>query len=128
MQDLHGLKGLQDCQLQDLQFSVTALAAQKIKEVLNMKDPVPFGIKICVYNGGNSQVNYAMNFVKEPNHEDRIYNIAGINFITDPYSSVFLNNTVLDYVETPVTQGFTFKPSCAGKVCAQCDGSCGRYA
>jgi iron-sulfur cluster assembly protein len=108
----------------NIQLSLTPIAANKIMEFMEIKQPLPSGVRIFVYRDGGGNVNYGMNFIEKIDNADIIFNIAGITFVTDPNSAIFLNNITLDFVSIGVSQGFTFRNDCSSKNCFNCNGSC----
>jgi iron-sulfur cluster assembly accessory protein len=98
----------------------------KIYEFMDARQPPPLGVKIFVYSDGSGSINYSMSFVDGVDSSDTMFNIAGITFITDASSALFLNNMTLDFVEVDSVQGFVFNNDCIGKNCFNCQGACRR--
>lgn len=110
--------------MKNINLFVTEEAILKISEFMELKDPRPLGIRIFVYNDERGNVNHSMSFVNEVNSSDIIFNIQNITFITDPNSSIFLNDITLDFISVGASQGFVFKNNCISKNCFNCNGSC----
>jgi iron-sulfur cluster assembly accessory protein len=107
-------------------LSVTATAVSQINSFMAERQPIPAGVRIFVYSDEGGHVNYGMNFVDAVCSSDIMFSIAGVTFVTDAGSAIFLNGIMLDFVQVGSSQGFVFKNECLTKNCANCDGSCGR--
>jgi iron-sulfur cluster assembly protein len=107
-------------------LSVTDAAAEKITEFMVVRDPAPCGVRILVYADEFGHINHSMAFVDGISSADIVFDTAGITFITDQNSAVFLNGIVLDFVSAGAMQGFTFMNECLTKSCVNCTGACGR--
>lgn len=93
------------------QFSVTAKAAEKLKEFLAQEQKGPeFGLRLGVQGGGCSGFSYFMDFDAErPN--DRIFEDEGktVKVFIDPKSLLYVSGSSLDYAEGLMGSGFTIK-------------------
>jgi iron-sulfur cluster assembly accessory protein len=106
------------------QLSITAIAVDKISEFIGERQPPPLGVRIFVYSDGSGGINHSMSFVDGVDSSDSMFSIAGITFITDASSAMFLNNMTLDFVEVDGVHGFVFNSDCVGKNCFNCRGAC----
>lgn len=110
-----------------LRFSVTATAMDKIQEFLEDRQPTPVGVRVFVYQD-NGAIAHSMTFAESIEPTDRVFNIGGITFLTDPNSAIFLNNMILDFVTVGDSSGFVFQNACSGKSCLTCRGACQKTA
>jgi iron-sulfur cluster assembly protein len=88
--------------------SLTEKAVEKVKEILEMQDPKPAGLRISVVGGGCSGFSYSMAFENSPNLLDKTYNYDGLKVFVDQASLLYLDGAEVDYVETLEGSGFKF--------------------
>ena len=98
---------------------VSERAAEKIRELLG-KEGVPAesgGLRVGVQGGGCSGLSYAMRLDTEARNRDKVFEENGARVFVDPKSYLYLDNTVLDYEETLMRQGFVFQNPQAARSC-----------
>jgi len=88
--------------------SLTGKAVEKVKEILDMQDPKPAGLRISVVGGGCSGFSYSMAFENQPNMLDKTYNYEGLKVFVDQASLLYLDGAEVDFVETLEGSGFKF--------------------
>jgi len=88
-------------------LTLTPTAVEKVKTVLSQRGENG-GLRISVVGGGCSGFQYQMTIDKESNAEDKIIEQDGIRLFIDPRSSLYLDGTIVDYVETLTGAGFKF--------------------
>lgn len=88
--------------------TLTPKAVDKVKEILDMQDPKPAGLRIAVVGGGCSGFTYSMAFENTPNMLDKTYNYDGLKVFIDQASLLYLDGAEVDYVETLEGSGFKF--------------------
>jgi iron-sulfur cluster assembly accessory protein len=88
--------------------TLTPKAVDKVKEILDMQDPKPAGLRISVVGGGCSGFTYSMAFENTPNMLDKTYNYDGLKVFIDQASLLYLDGAEVDYVETLEGSGFKF--------------------
>ncbi len=89
-------------------IQLTEKAVGKVKEILDVQDPKPAGLRIAVVGGGCSGFNYSMAFENQPNLLDKTYNFDGLKVYIDQASMLYLDGAEVDYVETLEGAGFKF--------------------
>ncbi|MGQ9632945.1 MAG: HesB/IscA family protein [Bryobacteraceae bacterium] len=89
-------------------IQVTETAINKVKEILEMQDPKPAGLRIAVVGGGCSGFNYSMAFENSPGLLDKVYDFDGLKVYIDQASMLYLDGASVDYVETLEGAGFKF--------------------
>jgi iron-sulfur cluster insertion protein len=104
-------------------FEVTEKAKKKLLELQAPKEPLPFGIRIQVLGAGCAGFQYQIRFEAGSGREDRLIEQDGLRLVIDSSSWVLLQETTLDYLETPSGSGFQFSNSPAGR-CTGCGGAC----
>ena len=88
--------------------NLTPTAIGKVKEILNMQEPAPQGLRISVVGGGCSGFSYSMAFENTPNMLDKTYNYEGLKVFVDQASMLYLDGAEVDYVESLEGSGFKF--------------------
>jgi len=97
------------------------LTPQAIGEIKRMKqtqhpDKQEMGLRLLVKGGGCSGLSYAMNF--DGKHEnDNEFDFDGLKIFVDQKSYLYLDGTMLDYVDALEGKGFKFINPNANKTC-----------
>lgn len=89
-------------------ITLTPTAVSKVKEILDMQDPKPAGLRIAVVGGGCSGFTYSMAFENNPGLLDKTYDFEGLKVFIDQASMLYLDGARVDYVETLEGSGFKF--------------------
>jgi iron-sulfur cluster assembly protein len=89
-------------------ITLTPTAVNKVKEILEMQDPKPAGLRIAVVGGGCSGFTYSMAFENSPGLLDKTYDFEGLKVFIDQASMLYLDGAQVDYVETLEGAGFKF--------------------
>jgi iron-sulfur cluster assembly protein len=89
-------------------ITLTPTAIAKVKEILDMQDPKPAGLRIAVVGGGCSGFTYSMAFENNPGLLDKTYDFDGLKVFIDQASMLYLDGARVDYVETLEGSGFKF--------------------
>ena len=89
--------------------SLTPSAVAKVKEIMAQQNPVPAGLRVGVVGGGCSGFSYSMSFENGAGMMDKVFDIDGLKVYVDATSVMYLNNCIVDYVETLEGAGFKFE-------------------
>jgi iron-sulfur cluster assembly accessory protein len=89
-------------------IQLTPKAVEKVKEILDMQEPKPAGLRISVVGGGCSGFNYSMAFETSPGMLDKTYSFDGLSVYIDQASMLYLDGAEVDFVETVEGSGFKF--------------------
>src|SRR6202161_37430 len=89
--------------------TLTPSAIAKVKEIMSTQDPVPAGLRIGVVGGGCSGFSYSMSFENAAGMMDKVFDMEGLKVYVDATSVMYLNNCIVDYVETLEGAGFKFE-------------------
>lgn len=89
-------------------ITLTPTAISKVREILDMQDPKPAGLRIAVVGGGCSGFTYSMAFENTPGLLDKTYDFEGLKVFIDQASMLYLDGASVDYVETLEGSGFKF--------------------
>lgn len=97
--------------------TVTAKAADKLKEIMESENRTGQALRIMVKAGGCSGYSYAMGFDTEQHEEDIVYEQHGIRMMVDPFSMRLLEGTQVDWVDTLMGGGFAINNPNAVRTC-----------
>ena len=96
--------------------TMTARAAEKIKELLTAKDKEAHGLRLKVVGGGCSGLQYKLDLdLSRPG--DRIFEKEGAKVLVDLKSLLYLSGTELDYKEGLMESGFVFQNPNVKRAC-----------
>ena len=97
--------------------SVSDVAAGKIK-ALQAKDSIEgHGLRVAVSPGGCSGFVYQMNFEKQPEKTDVVFEDKGVKLFIDPDSLNMLRDAEIDYVDSLNESGFKINNPNAKQSC-----------
>lgn len=90
-------------------MSLTDAAAERINEIIEDSDKPVMGVRVGVKNAGCAGMAYTLNYVSEPVPGDDLIEEKGVHVFIEPKATLFLLGTVMDFEETVLSSGFTFK-------------------
>lgn len=88
-------------------ITLTAQAADHINRHIEKRGK-GLGLRLGVRLTGCSGMAYKLDYVDEPNPDDRVYEQLGVKVFVDPKSLPFLEGTQVDYSREGLTEGFKF--------------------
>jgi iron-sulfur cluster assembly accessory protein len=90
--------------------TLTPVAVEKVKEIMNQQNPLPSGLRVAVVGGGCSGFTYHMAFENQSNDNDsdNVYEYNGLKLLVDQMSEMYLDGAEIDYVESLEGAGFKF--------------------
>ena len=91
-----------------MSVTLTTKAVDKVREILDMQEPKPAGLRISVVGGGCSGFSYSMAFENTPGMLDKTYQFEGLKVFIDQASMLYLDGAEVDYVESMEGSGFKF--------------------
>jgi len=99
-------------------ITLTPIASEKVKALLEQRGTPEVGLRIGVRGGGCSGNSYYMEFCEAESPGDEVVDSNGVRLVVDLKSMVLLGGTEIDYVEGLMGAGFKFnnpnvKHSCA---------------
>ncbi len=99
-------------------ITLTPIAAEKVRGLLEQRNTPETGLRIGVRGGGCSGNSYYMEFCETESPGDEVLESNGVKLYVDLKSMVLLGGTEIDYVEGLMGAGFKFnnpnvKHSCA---------------
>jgi iron-sulfur cluster assembly protein len=98
-----------------LAIGVTPQAVDAIARQMNKRGTLEASLRLGIRGGGCSGFTYVIEFHDGPPHaRDRVFEHVAtdgtsVRVVVDPKSLVYLNGTTLEWEQTLMRQGFTFK-------------------
>ena len=89
--------------------TVTPLAGERIKGMIEGRGKPTAGIRIGVRTKGCSGLSYTLEFADKQEPMDEVIEAEGIKLLVDPKASLFLIGTEMDYEEEKLKSGFVFR-------------------
>ncbi len=89
-------------------ISLTEQAAKKVKATLSKRGK-GLGLRVGVKTTGCSGLAYVLEYVDQPNPEDRCFESYGCQLYVDPKSCAYIQGVEIDWVRNGLNEGFDFK-------------------
>src|SRR5512147_1053734 len=86
--------------------TLTAGAADKLRQILSEKNLPDHGLRVFVAGGGCSGLQYGMAFEGQAREMDTIIDQHGLKVYVDPVSLEYLYGATIDYVDGLMGAGF----------------------
>lgn len=90
-------------------MTLTDAAVERINEIIADSDAPVMGVRVGVKNAGCAGMAYTLDYVAEPVKGDDQVEDKGVQVFIEPKATLFLLGTVMDFEETVLSSGFTFK-------------------
>ena len=90
-------------------MTVTPLAGERIKGMIEGRGKPTAGIRIGVRTKGCSGLSYTLEFADKQEPMVEVIEAEGIKLLVDPKASLFLIGTEMDYEEEKLKSGFVFR-------------------
>ena len=90
-------------------MSLTDAAAERITEIIEDTDKPVMGVRVGVKNAGCAGMAYTLSYVDAPVSGDDHVEEKGVHVFIEPKATLFLLGTVMDFEESVLSSGFTFK-------------------
>ena len=98
-------------------ITLTESAVKQIKRFREEAGVQDGGLRVSVVGGGCSGLSYKLDFQKEPQAQDKVFEQDGVKVFIDPKSFLYVKGLELDYSGGLNGTGFTFKNPNASKSC-----------
>jgi iron-sulfur cluster assembly protein len=98
-------------------ITLSETAVKQIKRFQEEEKAQGGGLRVAVVGGGCSGLSYKLEFQKEPQPNDKIFEQDGVKVFIDPKSFLYVKGLLLDYSGGLNGTGFTFKNPNASKSC-----------
>jgi Fe/S biogenesis protein NfuA len=97
-------------------ITVTDIAKQKFREVVEQEGKQGHGLRVIVQQGGTWRPEFALDFVApgEAAADDTVVDVGELKVYMDPESARWLDGASVDYVETLHESGFKVEAPGAG--------------
>ena len=95
-------------------------AKNKIEQILEAdgRSLEEYFVRVTVTSGGCSGLTYNMDFDKDEQPNDQVFEDKGVKLVTDLKSYLYLHNTTLDFSGGLDGKGFVFSNPNASRTCA----------
>jgi len=90
-------------------MTLTDAAVARINEIIEDSDKPVTGVRVGVKNAGCAGMAYTLNYIDAPVAGDDHVEQSGVHVYVEPKATLFLLGTVMDFEETDLKAGFTFK-------------------
>ncbi len=90
-------------------MTLSDAAAERIREIIEDSDKPVTGVRVGIKNAGCAGVSYTLDYVAEPVKGDDHVADKGVDVYVDPKATMYLLGTIMDFEETRMSAGFTFK-------------------
>mgnify|MGYP003646362483 FL=1 len=90
-------------------MSLSDAAAARISEIIEDSEKPVIGVRVGVKNAGCAGMAYTLDYVTEPVAGDDHVADKGVDVYVEPKATMFLLGTVMDYAESKMSAGFTFR-------------------
>lgn len=99
-----------------LALNITETAVAEIRRFIEAEQLAgEAGLRVGVVPGGCSGFQYSLNVEEKPNDGDIVMETKGLRVFVDALSAQYLNGIEVDYVNSVMGSGFTFKnPNASG--------------
>ncbi|MCX8071987.1 MAG: iron-sulfur cluster assembly accessory protein [Candidatus Binatia bacterium] len=97
-------------------ITISARAAEKIRELVRAAGKPELGLRIKVVGGGCSGLQYKMDLDSERSG-DKVFGTEDARVIIDRKSFLYLNGTELDYNDGLINAGFTLRNPNVKRTC-----------
>lgn len=98
-------------------ITLSETAVKQIKRFQEDEKALGGGLRVAVVGGGCSGLSYKLEFQKEPQANDKIFEQDGVKVFIDPKSFLYVKGLLLDYSGGLNGTGFTFRNPNASKSC-----------
>lgn len=89
--------------------TLTEKAVQKVKGVQQQEGKPRYALRLKVVGGGCSGYSYQMDFEKESQPGDAVFEQDGVKILVDPKSLPMIDNCQVDWVDALTGAGFTIQ-------------------
>lgn len=90
-------------------MSLTDAAAERVREIIEDSGKPLIGVRVGIKNAGCAGQSYTLSYVEAPIKGDDHVSDKGVEVFIEPKATLFLLGTVMDFEETKLSSGFTFK-------------------
>lgn len=89
--------------------SLTAAAADRVREIIARSEAPIAGLRVGVKNGGCAGQEYVLEYAEVVDPLDEVVTDQGVTVLVAPSAILFLLGTVIDYEVTRLSSKFVFR-------------------
>lgn len=89
--------------------SMTARAADKLKEIIAKQGREDLSLRVYVTPGGCSGFSYGMTFAEGLDEGDALVEQDGVRIVVDPMSALYVKGSEIDFVDALMGGGFALR-------------------
>ena len=101
----------------DAQIYVSEKAVKRLKAVMSSEGKSDYFLRMSVDSGGCSGMNYKMDFDKNQDTYDKVFEQNGLKVVCDLKSWLYLKNITIDYSDDMLNGGFKIENPNAERTC-----------
>ena len=90
-------------------MSLTDAAATRVREIMADSETPVMGVRVGIKNAGCAGQAYTLDYVGAPVPGDDHVVDKGVEVYIEPKATMFLLGTVMDFEQSKMSSGFTFK-------------------
>lgn len=98
-------------------ISLTDLASEKVKQLIEAEGQPELALRVAVRPGGCSGFQYEMFFDSDIAADDLAADFDGVKVVVDPASAPHLEGATLDYKDSLMESGFTINNPNVSRSC-----------
>ena len=98
-------------------LQLTDSAVCKVKELMTREDKDGFGLRVAVQGGGCSGFQYGLSYEKDKKENDHVLEFTGLRVYVDAMSKLYLDDVLIDYIDSLQGAGFKISNSKATGTC-----------
>lgn len=87
-------------------ITLTDLAADQLRTLLEQKGSSGHGLRILVQGGGCAGLQYGLLYENTAREDDTVVEVKGVRMFVDPFSAIYLEGACIDYQDTLMGTGF----------------------
>ena len=99
-------------------LTLTDNAQRAVTRFMRTSEPPVVGLRISVFNGGCSGLQYSMALESAAGSDDVVLECGTVQVFVDPLSAPYLNGVTVDFLESVEGSGFKFENPNAHESCA----------
>ena len=81
-------------------------AVKKVKQLMAAENKEGFGLRVAVQGGGCSGFQYGLSYEKDQKDNDQVLEFGGLSVYVDAMSGCYLDDVMIDYVDSLQGSGF----------------------
>lgn len=90
-------------------ITITEAAAGKLKELIAGQEQPDLYLRLFITPGGCEGFSYGMAFDSERHSDDQVVERGGVRVLVDAMSLRYLSGAQVDYLQSPMGEGFTVR-------------------